>query len=43
MAGFGLDWETNYVTQINWGLAYIAGRYSTPCGAWAHEVANNWY
>lgn len=29
--------------QIAWGLAYILGRYGSPSGAWAHEVANNWY
>lgn len=43
MAVMGLDWQTNYRTQINWGLAYIAGAYGSPCGAWAHEVAHNWY
>ena len=25
------------------GLSYIAGRYGTPCGAWAHSEAYNWY
>lgn len=25
------------------GMKYIQGRYGSPCGAWAHEVANNWY
>jgi resuscitation-promoting factor RpfB len=29
--------------QIAWGLRYIKGRYGDPDGAWAHEVANNWY
>jgi len=29
--------------QIAWGLDYIAGRYGSPSGAWAHEKANNWY
>jgi hypothetical protein len=29
--------------QIDWGLGYIKGRYGSPAGAWAHEVANNWY
>jgi hypothetical protein len=43
MSVMGLDWQTNYRTQINWGLAYIAGAYGSPCGAWAHEVAHNWY
>ncbi|WP_394942182.1 transglycosylase [Psychromicrobium sp. YIM B11713] len=39
----GSDWLTNYRTQINWGLNYIKGRYGSPCGAWAHEVAIGWY
>ncbi|GAA4669352.1 aggregation-promoting factor C-terminal-like domain-containing protein [Frondihabitans cladoniiphilus] len=43
MATAGLDWQTSYATQINWGLGYIAAAYGTPCGAWAHEVAHNWY
>jgi hypothetical protein len=43
MASAGADWATNYQTQINWGLGYISGRYGTPCGAWAHSEANNWY
>lgn len=29
--------------QIRWGLGYIHSTYVTPCGAWAHETANNWY
>jgi hypothetical protein len=29
--------------QIAWGEDYIAGRYGTPAGAWAHEMAYNWY
>lgn len=37
------DWRTNAVTQITWGLKYIADRYGTPCGAWAHSVSHNWY
>ena len=43
MASAGADWETNAATQITWGLGYIAGRYGTPCGAWAHSQARNWY
>jgi molybdopterin converting factor small subunit len=37
------DWRTNPVTQITWGLNYIAGRYGTPCAAWSHSQAVNWY
>jgi hypothetical protein len=43
MASAGSDWETNPATQIKWGLGYIQSVYGTPCGAWDHEVADNWY
>ena len=43
MATAGADWQTNPATQITWGLGYIAGRYSTPCGAWAHSEVKGWY
>jgi hypothetical protein len=43
MASVGADWETNPATQVRWGLGYIKGRYSTPCGAWAHSQRTGWY
>ena len=43
MASAGSDWRTNPVTQIRWGLGYIESRYGTPCAAWRHSQANNWY
>lgn len=43
MASAGGDWSTNPATQITWGLSYIANRYGTPCSAWAHSQASNWY
>ena len=43
MASHGDDWQTNPATQIAWGIDYIKGRYGTPCGAWSHSQANNWY
>jgi uncharacterized protein YabE (DUF348 family) len=43
MASAGADWQTNPATQITWGLGYVAGRYGTPCGAWAFWSAHNWY
>ena len=43
MATAGADWETNAGTQIEWGLGYVSGRYSTPCGAWAHSQDVGWY
>jgi hypothetical protein len=29
--------------QLSWMFAYIASRYGTPAGAWAHELAYHWY
>jgi hypothetical protein len=43
MAAAGADWRTNAATQIEWGLAYISGRYGAPCAAWAHSQRVNWY
>jgi len=43
MAAAGPDWATNPATQITWGIAYISGRYGTPCGAWQHSEDNGWY
>lgn len=43
MASAGPDWQNNPTTQITWGLGYITGRYGTPCAAWAHSQASNWY
>jgi len=43
MASTGSDWRTNPATQIQWGIGYIVGRYGSPCGAWAHSQAKNWY
>ncbi len=43
MASVAADWQTNPRTQIEWGLGYIAGRYGTPCDAWAFFQARNWY
>lgn len=43
MATFGDDWQTNAATQIAWGLDYIAKVYGSPCSAWGHSQATNWY
>jgi len=43
MATVADDWQTNPVTQITWGLGYIAGRYGTPCAAWEHSENKGWY
>ena len=37
MESVGLDWRTNPVTQIRWGLNYIDARYGTPCKALARH------
>ncbi|TQJ31280.1 phospholipase [Microbacterium sp. SLBN-146] len=43
MATAGADWQTNATTQIAWGLDYIDRAYGTPCAAWGHSQATNWY
>jgi hypothetical protein len=43
MASAGPDWHSNAITQIRWGLGYIKAVYGTPCSAWAHSQATNWY
>jgi hypothetical protein len=43
MALMGADWRTNPITQIRWGLYYIAGAYGTPCAALEHSYAYNYY
>ncbi|MDQ0030866.1 hypothetical protein [Arthrobacter bambusae] len=43
MASEGADWQTNYQTQIRWGLNYIKERYGSPSAAWSFHLANNWY
>ena len=43
MATAGADWQTNASTQIAWGLDYISRAYGTPCAAWGHSQATNWY
>ncbi|WP_214416511.1 lytic transglycosylase domain-containing protein [Sphaerisporangium fuscum] len=43
MASAGSDWQSSAATQIEWGLGYIAARYKSPCGAWAHSQATGWY
>lgn len=43
LAAAGGDWQTNYRTQVNWGLTYIESRYGSPCSALNFHYANNWY
>ena len=43
MASFGSDWRSNPITQIRWGLWYIANTYGTPCAALDHSYAYGYY
>ncbi|HET7027202.1 MAG TPA: transglycosylase SLT domain-containing protein [Candidatus Limnocylindrales bacterium] len=43
MATVAGDWRYNPLTQVRWGLRYIAGRYGTACSAWHHSQATGWY
>ncbi|UYO98100.1 phospholipase [Microbacterium sp. M28] len=43
MATAGADWRTNATTQIAWGLSYIDRAYGSPCAAWGHSQATDWY
>lgn len=43
MASAGTDWQSNATTQIRWGLGYIKSVYGTPCSAWGHSQATDWY
>ncbi|MGN6406731.1 MAG: phospholipase, partial [Curtobacterium sp.] len=43
MATIAADWRTNATTQITWGLQYISDAYGTPCAAWSHSQASNFY
>ncbi len=43
MSVVATDWRTNPVTQIRWGIRYITMRYDTPCKAWSHFKAKNYY
>ena len=43
MSMMGADWRTNPITQIRWGLYYIAASYGTPCAALEHSYRYNYY
>jgi hypothetical protein len=42
-AGTGIAKTSDGYRQIDAGLIYIDSRYGSPCGAWAHSQADNWY
>lgn len=43
MSSAGPDWQNNSMTQIAWGLGYVAARYGDPCRAWDFWQAHHWY
>jgi len=43
MAVISLDWRTNPVTQIRWGLRYINSRYGSPCAALRKQHRSHGY
>lgn len=43
MATVGADWRTNPITQVEWGIRYISGRYGPPCLALDHALRRGWY
>jgi len=45
MASTGKDWMSNPITQVRWGLDYIAGRYGSACKAWSFWLRHypHWY
>ena len=43
MEVIAMDWRTNPITQIKWGLRYISVRYGTPCVALAKHDRSGHY
>jgi resuscitation-promoting factor RpfB len=43
MASAGSDWRSNPITQIRWGIGYIAGKYGSPCTALSHSNSYGYY
>ena len=45
MASVGDDWMSNPITQVSWGLDYIATRYGSACNAWSFWLRHypHWY
>lgn len=39
----GPGWQTDFMVQIRWGLRYVAGRYGSPCRAYAHSNVVGYY
>ncbi|GAA1973076.1 lytic transglycosylase domain-containing protein [Catenulispora subtropica] len=43
MAPYGSDWRNSATIQIKWALAYMTGRYGSPCAAWTFWQNHSWY
>jgi hypothetical protein len=43
MASYGSDWRNSATIQIKWALAYMTGRYGSPCAAWTFWQNHSWY
>jgi len=45
MATIGKDWMSNPITQVRWGLEYIAARHGSACNAWSFWLRHypHWY
>jgi hypothetical protein len=43
MGSIASDWRYNPLTQVKWGLSYIAAAYGTACAAWSHSQNFGWY
>ena len=43
MAGYGSEWRNSATIQIKWALAYMTGRYGSPCAAWTFWQNHSWY
>ena len=39
LAAAGSDWRTDPLTQVRWGVDYIAERYGSPCAALSNWAA----
>ena len=42
-AKYGSDWRTNPLPQLKFAVAYMNGRYGSPCGAMSFWKSHHWY
>jgi hypothetical protein len=43
MAAFGSNWRYSPLTQVKWGLWYVANRFGSACAAYTFWEAHGWY